>query len=213
MPRPKLIRTTAWPYHLRSRANNKEWFYVPTQQLWQVFGDVIGKTVESYGLAVHLFVLMSNHFHMIASTPNANLGEAMQYLIREVSKEVGRLSGRINRVFGARYQRSVIDSELYMRNAFKYVCRNPIAAGLSDTVESYPYSTLPWLIGKGEPIFPIASEPSWIFGQLFTHTASTLEWLNSSYHPEQAELVRRGLRRQRCRWSSNSRFRSWVDKM
>ncbi len=210
MPRPKLIRSSTLPYHVRSRSNNREWFYIPKEQLWRVFAHVLEKTCEKYSLRVHLFVLLDNHFHMIVSTPKANLGDCMRYLNREVSKSVGTISGRTNRIFGCRYQRSLLDSERYLRNAVKYVCRNPVSAGLSTRVDNYEFSTLPWTLGRRKKLFSLSEEPKWILGEIVSDPKKSLEWLNTDYHPMQKELIRLGLRRQTCRWSSNSRFRNWV---
>jgi putative transposase len=37
MPRKKLIYTDQFPYHVTARSNNKEWFYLPISEVWNIF--------------------------------------------------------------------------------------------------------------------------------------------------------------------------------
>ncbi len=210
MARPRLILSSIHAYHVRARSNNREWFYLPKTECWTIFSHYIQKTIELYQIQVHVFVLMDNHFHMIVSTPMANLDTAMQYLMRETSKAIGRASGRINRIYGGRYQRSVLETDNYFRNAYKYITRNPVAANLCEKVEDYPYSSLQWTIGRTPSLFTTTA----LYSSLIpSRVDELLDWLNQSYHPLQSELIRRGLRRQRFGWSSTSRFREWVGRM
>src|SRR5262245_49031235 len=142
MARKLLFRSKDLPYHVTARSNNREWFTLPLRKVWRIFGDVTQIVSDRYGLLVHAFVLMSNHFHLLCATPEADLGQAMNYLMRQVSKAIGSETGRINRIFGARYHWSVIDNPLYFAHAYKYVMRNPVEARIVTEVESYSYSSL-----------------------------------------------------------------------
>ncbi|MEZ4751009.1 MAG: transposase [Bdellovibrionota bacterium] len=201
MARPLLIRNVEFPYHVRARSNNREWFYLPTEIVWRISLEVLGIVIDRYGLSVHLFVLMSNHFHLICSTPKSNLGECMNYFMRETSKAIGRESGRINRIFGARYGWSLIENSYYYSHAYKYVARNPVVAGMVQRTEEYRFSTIP----ADLDICPIAIPLS---GHLFGRSIPSdlearLDWLNTPYPKQCAEVVRKGLRRSRFRFTTS----------
>ncbi len=214
MARPKLILSSSSPYHVRARVNNQEWFYISKSDCWTLFAEYIQKTIDHYKILVHVFVLMDNHFHMILSTPNKNLGLAMQYLMRETSKAIGHAANRINRIYGGRYQRTVLESEHYFRNAYKYILRNPIAANLCERVEQYPYSTLQWDLNYSSPLFETSRIGEKVFQSLLPNNDEyLLKWLNTSYHPKQAEIIRKGLRRQRCKWSTHTSNKRWISEM
>jgi putative transposase len=174
--------------------------------------EVIDIVTVRYHAHVHAFVLMDNHFHLILSTPEGNLDRIMQYFMRETSKRIGRETGRINRVFGARYQRSVLDSEDYFLNALKYVFRNPVAAGLCNRVEDYPYSTLPWTLNRKVAGFALSEEPEFLF-RLVPRGQQLLSWLNKSFSAEQADVVRKGLRRGVCRWTKEDSLAEVVESL
>lgn len=140
-------------------------------------------------MRVGAMVLMPNHVHLLVYNAQANLDQAMGYLLKETSKEIGRQSGRINHIFGNRFFSSVIRDALHLQTVYKYVYQNPVSAGLSPRVESYPYSSLRGILGQ-ERFLGILRDP---LG--FPHSAeSLLEWLNDGYGEAQMDRVRRGLK-------------------
>lgn len=142
MPKRKLIYTDYYPYHVTARSNNKEWFYLEKPVVWTVFVEILNELNESHGLRVHAFVLMSNHYHLICTCSDQDLGRVMQQLQQRVSKRINKIAGRINHVFGGPYSGSLITTPTYYKTVLKYVYRNPVAGGLSDDVSQYLFSTL-----------------------------------------------------------------------
>lgn len=67
MPRKPLIYTHLYPYHITARANNREWFNLQKSLIWQIMCDEASKICERQKFLIHAFVLMENHYHMIAS--------------------------------------------------------------------------------------------------------------------------------------------------
>jgi hypothetical protein len=99
---------------------------------------------------------MSNHFHMIASTPESNLDAAMNYFLREVSRAVNLETGRKNHVFGGPYKWSLIDTPTYYGHALQYAYMNPVRAGLCTWPEEYNFSTMAAVLGSTPLLFPLA---------------------------------------------------------
>lgn len=75
---------------------------------WSVMGDYLYLTTHLFSLEILSFVLMGNHFHLLVRAPQANISPAMNYFMRETSREVSRLSGRINQTYGGRHHKSVV---------------------------------------------------------------------------------------------------------
>lgn len=178
------------PYHVTARCINREWFHLPIDHVWNIFSIYLHFAHYSFGLQIHSFVLMDNHFHMIVSTPEGNLDEIMNYLMREVSRNIARDSGRINQTFGGPYYWSLLQSPHYYLCAYKYVYRNPVEAGLIEKVEDYPYSTLSGIKGSNHLLIPVAHDDTF-----FNNPDSTLIWLNNSYPKQAKEDIRNALRK------------------
>lgn len=156
---------------------------------------------HAFKLKIHSFVLMDNHFHLIATAPNANLSEAMAFFLRETSRELQKNSNRINRTWGGRFFRSRLGNYHYFMAAYKYVYRNPVEAGSSETAEDYPYSTLSGLLGKNRIIIPVV-EDTLLFD---SSTDETLNWLNRKPTDEDREDVRKALRKSEFKYSQDTK--------
>lgn len=144
----------------------------------------------AFGIEIHAFVLMKNHYHLIVRTPNANLSHFMCYFNRELSKEINRTTGRINQTFGNRYYASLVKDPRYYLSLYKYVYRNPVEAGACEKVEQYMHSTLQHVLGNKKMEFPVFDFPivdgNWL---------KNLDWLNENHKKEEREQIRQSLKK------------------
>lgn len=185
MPRPNFLASTSHPYHVISRSNNKEFFPIPVSDVWKIMMNELHKEVLENKLAVHAFVLISNHFHLLCHTPDGNLDIIMRNFLRQTSIKINHRANSINHLWGGRYKWSLIESQNHYFQVYRYIFQNPIRAKLCEKVEDYPYSTL-----KGTQL-PLHSFIPLSFGG---HEGE-LHWLNERYETEQEELIRTGLRK------------------
>jgi putative transposase len=189
MPRRKLIYTDAFPYHINARANNKEWFYLPKDQVWRVFVKELNNLSENLYFKVHAFVLMDNHYHLLASTHSRfNLGVVMQKLQKNVSLKINREAGRINHLFGGPYRGSLVMTPDYYKTVLKYVYRNPVKAELCSKVEDYEFSTL----NSGD-IRVQRPQKNQIDCFVNYDQSCFYNWLNHSFDPSKSLSVQKGL--------------------
>lgn len=179
-----------FPLNVTARSNNREYFPVPLSECWEVFSDYLYLLHHGFNVEILSFILMSNHFHLLCRDPAQNLSNGMQFFMRETSREIGRLSNRINRLWGAPFHNTVVSSPLYFLHAYKYNYRNPVAAGICDRVEDYPWSTLQILLGQKRGIIPLAPDET-----LFNELEGTLKWMNEGYSNENAEVLKKGFRK------------------
>ena len=192
MPRASVPFNPNAPYHVCARCINKEWFNLPIDVVWSVMEDQLFLANHSFQLRIHAFVLMSNHFHLIVTAPNENMSDMLRYFMREVSREISWLSGRINQTWGGRNHKTFIGAHHYFMNTYKYVYRNPVRANICGRVEAYPFSTLAGLCGLKRLIIPVC-EDTVLFNPHFDQSA--LNWLNTKPLVEADEEMRRALRR------------------
>jgi len=191
MPRKNVPNLSNYPYHITGRCINREHFESPLPLVWSIMEDYIFFLHRAFGIKFYCFVLMPNHFHMIVRSPESNLSAAMNYFMRETSRQITTAAGRINQTYGGRFHRSLIKSEIYFRHAYKYVYRNPVKAGLSQNVLDYPFSSLPGLLGSRPLNIPI--EDNLLFNPGFN--AKVLDWMNSKPKEEDEISIRLALRR------------------
>lgn len=194
MPRKKLIRSNQHVYHISSRSNSKEWFYISSCDCWKICVDLLIEGKEKFGIEIHAFVLMNNHYHLMARFPEEPIDQFMYFFNKNISFRINRLSGRINHVFGGSYKWSLINVRAYYFNTIKYVYQNPIRAKICSRVELYPYSTF--------------------YGSKYGLEVKSyidnfdLEWLNDCYQLESVERIRKGFKKQYFKPSYNHKRRN-----
>lgn len=185
MPRPLLIRSETHPYHVTSRSNNKDFFPIPLNEVWEIMLEQLLYMHKNYGLAVHAFVLMGNHFHLLCHTPKGNLDQIMQIFLRVTSIKINRRADSMNHLWGSRYKWSLIESQTHYFQVYRYIFQNPLRARICQRVEDYPYSTLKELSLPLHSFIPMS----------FGGSEGELIWLNEHYEKEDEALIKLGLRK------------------
>ena len=188
MPRKSIIRSNEHYYHLTGRSNNKDFFELPLEDVWQILCDLLGKLQKQFDLKIAAFVLMNNHFHLLMLTPEEDIDWVMFYFMKDSTKIINKHAGRINRVYGSRYRGCLIDNQQYLLSAYKYIYQNPVRAGLTERAQDYKFSTLNtsnFLPFKIEEIVPLT---------LQSHN-KVLEsrWINESFTADENSSILSGL--------------------
>lgn len=197
MPRKALTITHELPYHITARSNNREWFYLPIQDCWDIFLLHLTTVAIRYHFQIHAFVLMNNHYHMIATTSEPySLPKVMEWFQRSVNRTINDKSGRINHLFGGPYKASLIRDEQSYYHALRYVYRNPVTAKITKKVEDYSYSSL---VDTRVPLtFPITGIASYIPKE----SCVLYEYLNKGYGKDEKELLDKAIKKTEFRLPS-----------
>ena len=119
MPRALRYQYPGAVYHLMARGD----------------GGKVGKVCEDRGWRVHAWVLMSNHFHLLVETPEANLVTGVKMLLGTFSQGWNRRRMRRGHVFQGRNKSIPVnasDSDPYhFKLVADYIHLNPARAGLA----------------------------------------------------------------------------------
>lgn len=205
MPRKPLILSSEAPYHISVRSNNRDWFQVPLEDIWFFFSECLINTQSLFSCDYYAFVLMNNHFHLLMGTPKANLGEAMRHLLTEASRRIARASNRINKIFGARYRWTILHDPQAFAYVLKYDYRNPVRAGICDSVLQYPYSTLNRL-DAGVFKMPMCDRIDGISRLIPREKKELVTWLDKPTPKEAEALVKKGLRRFEFKFTTDNKY-------
>ena len=92
--------------------------------------DTLGEVVDRFGLEVHAYSLMPNHYHLLVSTPLGNLSRAMRHLNGVYTQRLNRLHDWDGPVFRGRFRSQLVTDESYRRELVAYIHLNPVRAGL-----------------------------------------------------------------------------------
>ena len=197
MPRKNLIRSSDHPYHVTARSHNQSWFPLPMPTLWDLCLENLEKAYQKHQVEIISFVLMSNHYHLMLKTPNANIDEFMYEFNKNLSLSIRQRTRQVNQVFGGRYKGCLIRSTKYFMNCYRYVYQNPLRAQITKKCEFYPYSSLFYLHQKIP--FPIP-----LFDQVGFMDQQKLDWLNQNLSETEKSAIKKGLKKTELRFLKTS---------
>ncbi|HEX4706669.1 MAG TPA: transposase [Candidatus Udaeobacter sp.] len=97
-----------------------------------LFYQTLREACELTGWRVHAWVLMSNHYHLMVKTREANLVGGMRWLENTYMRRHNFRHGLWGRLFGDRYKAILCEggSGYYYCSLMDYIHLNPVRAGL-----------------------------------------------------------------------------------
>lgn len=195
MPRKPIQRSNENYYHITARSNNREFFYLPTSNVWEIMSKRLAELQREFQIKIAAFVLMNNHFHLLVLTPKEDIDRIMYFFMKNVTLDIQKCTGRINKIFGGRYKGSMIESYGYLVNVYKYILRNPIEVGITDRAENYVYSSLFY---KSQPYARSAFTiqkiiPALAFEEF--EDLDELKWINQRFEKHEANSISIGLQK------------------
>jgi putative transposase len=125
MARPLRVEFAGALYHVTARGNERRAVFRDDEDR-QRFLATLEESSREYGLRLHAFCLMPNHYHLLVETPRANLSRAIGWLQTTYTIRFNRRHRRSGHLFQGRFKAHIIDAEDYARQLICYVHLNPV---------------------------------------------------------------------------------------
>ena len=141
------------PLPVIQRGNNRAPIFFGDDD-YERYRTWLGEAAAAYGCAIHAYVLMTNHVHLLV-TPreDESLPRTMQSLGRRYVRHVNTRYRRSGTLWEGRYRAAPIDSEAYFLACCRYIELKPVRAGMVGHARDYPWSS--WraqALGAGDPL-------------------------------------------------------------
>jgi len=140
MARPLRLEFAHALYHVTSRGDRREDIYHDDKDR-QAWLSVLAKVCKRFNWTVHAYCLMSNHYHLLVETPEANLSAGMRHLNGVYTQLSNRAHGKVGHVFQGRFKAIVVDKDNYLLELARYVVLNPVRAGMVQDPGQWPWSS------------------------------------------------------------------------
>ena len=140
------------PQHIIQRGNNRQLIFAAEAD-YQFFRDALVEAAHKHGLAIHAYVWMTNHVHLLA-TPgfDDSISKTFQSVGRRYVQYFNYTYKRSGTLWEGRYRATVVDSERYLLTLMRYIELNPVRAGMVAMPQEYPWSSYRHnALGEGGP--------------------------------------------------------------
>jgi putative transposase len=129
------------PAHLVQRGNNHGACFFGEED-YRFYLDRLGEGLRRFGVALHAYVLMTNHVHFLL-TPSDSQGTSrlMQHLGRHYVLHVNRSYRRTGTLWEGRHKASLVQAEDYLLTCMRYIELNPVTAGMVAEPGLYRWSS------------------------------------------------------------------------
>lgn len=149
MPRKPRFYLPGISVHIVQRGHSRQPVFFEKDD-YAAYLDWLGEAASRYSCAIHAYVLMTNHIHLLA-TPEANnsISLIMQYTGRRYVPYINHTYGSSGSIWEGRYKANLIHDEEYLLTCMRYIELNPVRANMARTPGSYRWSSY-CANGKGE---------------------------------------------------------------
>jgi len=154
MARPLRIEFSGALYHVTSRGDRREAIYEDDEDRG-TFLKTLAEVVERFNWLCHAYCLMTNHYHLVVETPDANLSKGMRQLNGVFTQATNRRHSRAGHLFQGRFKGILVDKNDYLLELTRYVVLNPVRGGMVEHPSDWLWSSYRAMVGE-------APVPKWL---------------------------------------------------
>lgn len=151
MARPLRIEYPDAVYHVSNRGLDKQRVF-PSAKYYEAFLAGLDETCSRLNVEVHAYCLLTDGYHLVVKTPEANLSRFMRQVDGLYTQQYQRMKGSDGSLFRGRYKAVLIQAEKYLLPLSCYIHTRVKAAQLN----SYQWSSYTYFTRKAKP-------PAWFY--------------------------------------------------
>jgi len=170
MPRPLRIEFENAYYHVMNRGAGRKNIFKSNQHR-EIFIELLAEANQLFGVEIHAYCLMNNHYHLLVKTPYPNLSRSMRHINGLYTQRYNRLEKTDGALFRGRYKAIIISYDEYLLNVSRYIHLNPVTANIVEHAHQFKWSSYNYFINP-------ANKPTWL------HTRDILSMIGQAedYH-------------------------------
>lgn len=211
MPRQPRLELPGIPLHVTQRGVNRCAIFIDDDDRHH-YRRVLSQACQRYEVAVHAFVLMDNHVHLLVSAPIAgHVSRALRLAGQTYVQAFNHRHDRTGTLWQGRFKSSMVQSDGYLLNVMRYIELNPVRAAMVARPDDYRWSSVhTHLAGARDPLIQphaaylaLATDPA-------ARAAAYRQWLHAPLCEDELTRIRAYMRQEKA--LGGPRFQEMVSK-
>jgi len=211
MPRRARLVLANQPFHVTQRGVNRAAIFLDDDDR-HVYRRLLLRACLAHEVAVHAFVLMDNHVHLLVTpATEVSLAMAMRVAGQSYVQAFNTRHERTGTLWQGRFHSCLVDSERYLLTVCRYIELNPVRAAMVAAPEDYRWSSVHTHLGTThDPL--VTPHPLYLgLGATIGERAATYrQWLDAGINDDELADVRRYISQQRV--LGDEPFQAMVEK-
>ncbi len=211
MPRRPRLELPGLPLHVTHRGINRAATFLDEEDFIH-YRRCLGDALAEQDIALHAYVLMTNHVHLLLTSPAAGrLSIAMSRLGQRYVPNFNRKHGRTGTLWEGRFKSCLVDSENYLLTVHRYIELNPVRAAMAGLPEDYRWSSVHASLAMTVDTI-VTPHPTYVALHIDRSQRGLLyrTWLRQGLADEDVQAIRAHLQQERA--LGNPRFQAMVEK-
>ena len=190
MARLPRLTLPGYPHHVIQRGNNRQAIFAKTAD-YQRLLDLLDDNARQFEVAIHAYVLMSNHFHLLVTPQSSDgLPQMMQAVGRRYVRYFNDSQQRSGTLWEGRYRSTLIQTDRYLLACMAYIDLNPVRAGLVAQAADYPWTSHGHYISRQMDKMVTPHPLVWALGNTpFAREAAYAELVQAGINPVQQSAL------------------------
>lgn len=141
MPRRARLAIAGIPWHVIHRGHNRSACFHSGRD-YRFYLDALRVHAEEHGCAVHAYVLMTNHVHLLLTPERLDsVSLTMKHVAQRHTRHMNRTYGRTGTLWEGRFKSCLAGDERYTLTCYRYIELNPVRAGMVRDPAEYRWSS------------------------------------------------------------------------
>lgn len=204
------------PVHLVHRGHNRQRIFHAKSD-FLLFRRYLGEAAAECDVAVHGYVLMTNHVHLLLTPEKDEWGisRAMQSAGRRYAGYYNARYERSGGLWEGRFHSSVIEHDSYLLACHRYIDLNPVRARMMARPEDYIWSShRHYALGQSDPMITAHPLVLALGADDSARASAYAQLFEQALSPDDLQHIRRAIRGSRpLRWPIVGRSRGRPRKM
>jgi putative transposase len=199
MPRLPRLELPGVPLHVTQRGINKGAIFLDVDDRYH-FRHLLRRAFREHGIALHAFVLMDNHFHLLL-TPDTTgaMSRAMGWVGQSYVQAFNLRHARCGALWQGRFKSCLVQSERYLLTVMRYIELNPVRAAMVETPEDFRWSSVHTHMARArDPLITLHPLYLALGNDPAARAQAYKRWLDAGIAPDDLQHLRAYARQERA---------------